>query len=108
MFDPALLGIFPSIPSWKNRCHCRGIAPSAVASLALVVRVSIPITRNAGMSARVMDVSLGHKPGRWSFVVGRSPNPVLQQSTQCSHLLGTLALRMCTSEYGRWPTTTDE
>ena len=76
MFDPVLLGIAPSIPSCKNLCHCRGIMPSAVPSLALLVRTPIPITRNAGMSARVMEVSF-----RLSFVranvVGRSYAPLV-------------------------------
>src|SRR6266567_7879498 len=52
--------------------------PSAVASLALVVRASIPITTNPGKSARVMGVSFRSLVvRRWSFA-----KPVLPQSTQ--------------------------
>src|SRR5437868_5516365 len=118
MFDPVLLGIAPSIPSCKNLCHCRGIMPSAVPSLALLVRTPIPITRNAGMSARVMKVSLR------SFVVGRSSLVVgrwsLAEDRCCAvpglgenpketwRLVPSLPICACFAVKPPWPTTNDQ
>src|SRR5260370_10046980 len=53
------------------------MTPSAVASLAFVVRASIPMTRNPGKSARVMASSLFVELvfGRSSLVVGQALLP---------------------------------
>src|SRR5713101_4533919 len=61
MVGSTLFGILAKIPSAKNLPHCRGMTPSLVISLELLVRASMPMTENSFPSTILGVIALPSK-----------------------------------------------